>query len=65
VGTLLALEHFNMAFDDLPRLGGYQQMIDPVCAQSWPGCCGLEWRYFSFGGSSDVGACAVILSFNN
>jgi hypothetical protein len=29
--------------NDLPRLGGYLQMVDPACALSWPGCWNLEY----------------------
>lgn len=29
--------------NDLPKLGGYQQTVDPTCALSWPGCWNLEY----------------------
>ncbi|MGI9102871.1 MAG: hypothetical protein ACR2IF_10560 [Terriglobales bacterium] len=32
-----------ITLDDLPKVGGYQQMIDPACLGAWPGCGNLEY----------------------
>lgn len=39
--------------DDVPKLGGYQQMIDPQCATAWPACWDLEYTT-SGGVAADV-----------
>jgi hypothetical protein len=31
------------AMDDLPKTGGYPQMIGPDCALAWPSCANLEY----------------------